>query len=46
MYATMGDQCVKKKKLVRINLNIKLRLLIFFTDVTDFDNEQKCTSVS
>ncbi len=26
--------------------DIKLRLLQFFTDVTDFDDEQKCTSAS
>ncbi len=26
--------------------HIKLRLLQFLTDVTDFDNEQKCTSAS
>ncbi len=36
-----------KKKLGQNNFNhMKLRLLQFFTDVTDFDNEQKCTSAS
>ncbi len=50
MYATMGDQClvkklyIKKKNLGQNKLyQIKLSLLHFFTDVTDFDNEQKCT---
>ncbi len=31
----MGDQCLKKTTLATI-----------FTDVTDFDNEQKCISAS
>ncbi len=34
----------KKKNLGQNKLyKIKLSLLHFFTDVTDFDNEQKCT---
>ncbi len=44
----MGDQClIKKNKLDQNKFNhIKLRLLQFFTDVTDFDNEQNLTSAS
>ncbi len=40
MFATMGDQCLIKKKLGQNKLHyIKLRLIIFI-DVTDFKNEQ------
>ncbi len=35
----MGDQCLKQKTLVRINLN-KTEVATIFTDVTDFDNEK------
>ncbi len=48
----MGDQCLNKKKKKKKKLgqnkfnHIKLRLLQFFTDATDFKNEQKCTSAS
>ncbi len=47
MYATMEDKCLIKKNIGQNTFyQIKLRLLQFCTDVTDFDNEQKCTSAS
>ncbi len=43
-----GDQrLIKKKKLGQNKIyHIKLRLQQFFTHLTDFDNEQKCSSAS
>ncbi len=38
----MGDQCLIKKK----KLPYKTEVATIFTDVTDFDNEQKITSAS
>ncbi len=47
MYATMGDQClIKKRKKRKENLGQKTEVATFFTDVTDYDNEQKITSAS
>ncbi len=47
MYATMGDQClIKKKRKRKENLGQKTEVATFFTDVTDYDNEQKNTSAS
>ncbi len=37
----MGDQCLIKKKVL-----LEVSIIIFITEVTDFDNEQKCTSAS
>ncbi len=45
MYATMGDQWLVKK-LLKIEFHHKNEVARFFTDVTDFDNEQKCISAS
>ncbi len=42
-----GGQMLNKKNIGQNTFyHIKLRLLQFCTDVTDFDNEQKCTSAS
>ncbi len=44
MYATMGDQClVKIKTWSEYIIPYKTE---FATDVTDFDNEQKCNCAS
>ncbi len=48
MYATMEEQWFIwiKLKLDQIKFHhIKKEVVAFFTDVTDFDNEHKCTSV-
>ncbi len=41
-----GQMLNKKKHWSEYILPYKTRLLQFCTDVTDFDNEQKCTSAS
>ncbi len=49
MYATMGDQCLIKKKKKNPGQNklpYKTEVATIFTDVTDFDNEHKFTSAS
>ncbi len=50
MYATVEDHWLKKKKTLNSQINsispYKRRLLQFFTDVTDFDNEHKFTFAS
>ncbi len=44
MYGTMGDQCLIKIK--TWSEYIILYKTEFATDVTDFDNEQKCNCAS
>ncbi len=42
----MGDQCLTKKKKKTLHKPYKTEVATIFTDVTDFDNEQKFTSAS
>ncbi len=46
MYATMEDQWLIKKKKKKKKTPYKNEVATIFTDVTDFDNEQKFTSAS
>ncbi len=47
MYATIGDQClIKIKTWSECIILYKTEVATDVTDVTDFDNEQKCNSAS
>ncbi len=47
MYATIGDQClIKIKTWSEYIIPYKTEFATDVTDVTDFDNEQKCNSAS